>query len=93
MPEIFRFFGFSFFFYSKEHDPIHVHVEGKDGFAKFQYDGERFNLRESHGIKAGDMKKIQFVIDDNADIIVLDGTSILTDKQRRTHYDNQEDLV
>lgn len=34
MPEIFRFFGFSFFFYSKEHDPIHVHVEGKDGFAK-----------------------------------------------------------
>ena len=93
MPEIFRFFGFSFFFYSKEHDPIHVHVEGKDGFAKFEYDGERFNLRESHGIKAGDMKKIQFVIDDNADIIVLDGTSILTDKQRRTHYDNQEDLV
>lgn len=93
MPEIFRFFGFSFFFYSKEHDPIHVHVEGKDGFAKFEYDGERFNLRESHGIKAGDMKKIQFVIDDNADIIVADGTSILTDKQRRTHYDNQEDLV
>lgn len=70
MPEIFRFFGFSFFFYSKEHDPIHVHVEGKDGFSKFEYDGERFNLRESHGIKAGDMKKIQFVIDDNADIIV-----------------------
>ena len=93
MPELFRFFGFSFFFYSKEHDPIHVHVEGKDGFAKFEYDGERFNLRESHGIKAGDMKKIQFVIDDNADIIVIDGTSILIDKQRRTHYDNQEDLV
>lgn len=22
------FSGFSFFFYSKEHDPIHVHVEG-----------------------------------------------------------------
>ena len=36
----------------------------------YMYDGERFNLRESHGIKAGDMKKIQFVIDDNADIIV-----------------------
>lgn len=28
MPEIFRFFGFSFFFYSREHDPLHVHVEG-----------------------------------------------------------------
>lgn len=47
-----------------------MHVEGKDGFAKFEYDGKRFHLRESHGIKAVDMKKIQFVIDDNADIIV-----------------------
>ncbi|MBP1541684.1 MAG: DUF4160 domain-containing protein, partial [Prevotella sp.] len=27
MPEVFRFFGFSFFFYSKEHEPVHVHVE------------------------------------------------------------------
>lgn len=70
MPEIFRFFGFSFFFYSKEHEPIHIHVEGADGFAKFEYDGEQFSLRESHGIKAGDMKKIKFVIDDNTDIIV-----------------------
>ena len=34
MPEIFRFFGFSFFFYSKEHDPLHVHVEGNGGMAK-----------------------------------------------------------
>lgn len=32
MPEIFRFFGFSFFFYSKEHEPIHIHVEGEEGF-------------------------------------------------------------
>ena len=28
MPEIFRFYGYSFFFYSREHEPIHVHVEG-----------------------------------------------------------------
>ncbi|MDD6553438.1 MAG: DUF4160 domain-containing protein [Prevotellaceae bacterium] len=42
MPEIFRFFRFSFFFYSKEHEPIHVHVEGASGFAKFDYDGQNF---------------------------------------------------
>lgn len=42
MPEIFRFFGYSFFFYSKEHEPIHVHVEGAGGFAVFDYDGESF---------------------------------------------------
>lgn len=70
MPEIFRFFGYSFFFYSREHEPIHVHVEGADGFAKYEYNGEKFELHESRGIKTGDLKKIKFVIDDNADIIV-----------------------
>ena len=29
------FMDFPFFFYSKEHEPLHVHVEGKDGCAKF----------------------------------------------------------
>ena len=40
MPEIFRFYGFSFFFYSREHEPIHIHVEGNEGFAKYNYNGE-----------------------------------------------------
>jgi hypothetical protein len=26
MPKIFEYFGFYFFFYSNEHEPIHVHV-------------------------------------------------------------------
>lgn len=70
MPEIFRFFGFSFFFYSKEHEPIHIHVEGNNGMAKFDWDGEQFVLVEKHNIKAGDMKKISAVIKENADIII-----------------------
>lgn len=48
MPEIFRFFGFSFFFYSKEHDPLHVHVEGNGGMAKFDWNGTEFILVERH---------------------------------------------
>ena len=46
MPEIFRFFGFSFFFYSREHEPIHVHVEGNGGYAIYDLDGDSFVLRE-----------------------------------------------
>ena len=42
MPEVFRFFGFSFFYYSKEHEPVHIHVEGNDGMAKFDWDGDKF---------------------------------------------------
>ena len=70
MPEIFRFFGFSFFFYSKEHEPPHVHVEGASGFAIFDWDGEHFVQRERHGIKSNDMKRITSAIEENADIIL-----------------------
>jgi hypothetical protein len=45
MPEVFRLFGFSFFFYSKEHEPIHIHVEGNGGMAKFDWDDTKFVLR------------------------------------------------
>lgn len=31
MPEVFNLFGYSFYFYSKEHEPIHIHVEGEEG--------------------------------------------------------------
>lgn len=70
MPEIFRFFGYSFFFYSREHEPIHVHVEGNDGFAVYDLIGQSFVLREKQGIKAGDIKKIESVIAENTDIII-----------------------
>ena len=61
MPEVFRFFGFSFFFYSKEHEPVHVHVEGNGGMAKFVWNGSEL---------ANDLKKIKAVIDENADLII-----------------------
>jgi hypothetical protein len=70
MPEIFRFFGYSFFFYSKEHEPPHIHVEGNDGAAKFDWNGKEFVLNEKQGIKASDFKKIKKMVDENADIII-----------------------
>lgn len=70
MPEIFRFFGFSFFFYSREHEPIYVHVEGNDGYAVYDFDEDSFVLREKQNIKANDQKKIESVIEENKDIII-----------------------
>lgn len=70
MPEVFRFYGFSFFFYSREHEPLHVHVERNGGKAKFIWNGTDFVLFEKQGIKANDLKKIKQVIDENADIII-----------------------
>ena len=70
MPEIFRFYGFSFFFYSREHEPIHVHVEGNDGYAVYDLENGSFVLREKQNIKSNDQKKIEAVIEENKDIII-----------------------
>lgn len=77
MPEVFRFFGYSFFFYSKEHEPLHIHVEGNGGVAKFDWNGEEFEVKERQGIKSNDFKRIKQVIAENSDIITADGTIIL----------------
>ena len=81
MPEVFRFFGYSFYFYSREHEPLHIHVEGNGGIAKFEWNETEFILKEQQGIKNSDLKKIEKVINDNADLIVL----------RWNHYFNKED--
>ena len=70
MPEIFRFYGFSFFFYSREHEPLHIHVEGNDGMAKFDLVEDEFVLKTVYNIKNNDIKKIKEVIDYNRDIII-----------------------
>ena len=70
MPELFRQFGFVFLFFSHEHTPIHVHVRGHGGDAKFVWDGEGFLFMENNGIKANDLKRIERVVQENADLIL-----------------------
>ena len=57
-------------FFSHEHEPIHVHVVGKGGDAKYIWNGKEFIFHEQHGIKTNDLKKIKSMIDENSDIIV-----------------------
>ncbi|MDE6336047.1 MAG: DUF4160 domain-containing protein [Muribaculaceae bacterium] len=48
MPKIFEYFGFIFYFYSNEHEPIHVHVQhgGKESiFELIMYDGKLIEIR------------------------------------------------
>lgn len=78
MPEIFRFFGYSFFFYSREHEPIHVHVEGNGGYAIYDLIDGVFLIRESQGVKPRDQRKIESVISENKDVII---------KRWKEHFD------
>lgn len=56
MPKIYEYFGFSFFFFSREHEPIHVHVSNANGESVFDLiiqNGELVDIRVRHkqGIK------------------------------------------
>lgn len=70
MPEIFRQYGFVFFFFSREHDPIHVNVKGNGGFAKFALMDDTFVLVKSEGIKKTDLKNIEEAIEINKALII-----------------------
>ena len=61
MPEIFRSYGFVFFFYSNEGvEPIHVHVRKAGGFAKFWI--EPVELEFSQGMKTSDIQHAEELI-------------------------------
>ena len=68
MPELFRFYGLIFYFFSREHLPVHIHVKNADGEAKFEV--ESVTLIESKGIKNKDIKKAKEIIQENKDIII-----------------------
>ena len=75
MPEIFRSFGFVFFFYSNEgQEPIHVHVRKADSFAKFWI--EPVELDFSQGMKISDIQKAETLILEHFDIIIKKSNEI-----------------
>ena len=54
MPTALNKDGYSFYFYSNEHEPMHVHVRSGSGKAKFDV-AEGVQLLESKGMKAQDI--------------------------------------
>lgn len=56
MPTLFEIFGLRFFFFSNEHEPIHVHAENGDGKIKIQV-SPMIELVENKGMKPKDVKK------------------------------------
>ena len=68
MPTLFRAFGLRFFFYSNEHEPIHIHVRNADGEAKF--DMEMMKWIDTRGLKNTDLKLAESLIEENKDLII-----------------------
>ena len=69
MPEIMRKFGMKFFFYSREHEPIHVHVRNTDGKAKFRI-LPQVELMECIGIKQKDIKMAKQILEMEKEYVI-----------------------
>ena len=59
-----------FFFYSREHEPIHVHVKNADGKAKFDIQPEGVILVKNEGIKMKDIKAAEMVLEENKELAI-----------------------
>lgn len=57
-----------FFFYSNEHDPIHVHVRNADGEAKFSV--EVLRCIDNKGLKNKDVRLAKVLIEENKELII-----------------------
>lgn len=68
MPTLFILFGCRFFFWSNEHDPIHVHISKGDADAK--YNVLTLELVENFGFKRNELCMIESIIDENKSIII-----------------------
>lgn len=68
MPTLFILFGFRFFFWSNEHDPIHVHISKGDSEAK--YNVVTLELVENFGFKKNELRMIESIIEENKEIII-----------------------
>ena len=71
MPVVFRYKAFRFFFYSNEgspREPIHVHVIGQGGEAKF-WIAPVIGLATSDGLNAKTLRDLEQAVEGNLDLI------------------------
>ena len=88
MPEILRMFGMRFYFYSREHEPIHV--KNADGKAKFDILPEGVVLVKNEGIKTKDIKAAEMVLEENKELAIEKWNEYFG---RSLRNEDSEDLV
>ena len=90
MPDIYRYFGFVFFFHSNEHDPIHVHVQHDHKESVFDIIMENgevkdVRMREKKGVPpltSKDRKVAEQFVKEYADNIIDKWTNYFVRKKR-----------
>ena len=68
MPTVLSQDGYRFYFFSNEHEPMHVHVKFGAGKARFDLSDD-VSLVESRGMKVQELRKAQDLAEENAELI------------------------
>lgn len=68
MPTLFYYLGLRFFFYSNDHEPIHVHVSSGDAEARYMVDP--IMLVSNSGLKPRDLRIAEAAIEENREVII-----------------------
>lgn len=68
MPTLFILFGYRFFFWSNEHEPIHVHIS--KGGAEAKYNILDLELVENFGFKRNELRMIESLLEENREILI-----------------------
>lgn len=68
MPTVFREKGYRFFFFSNEHDPIHIHIENGKKYAKI--DVERLKVVCFKNMSQKELNSLLKIVRNNQERIV-----------------------
>jgi hypothetical protein len=69
MPTILTLLGMRFFYWAREHEPIHVHVQKGKAEARFIIEPE-VQLTENKGLKPYELSLAEEVIKDNREYMI-----------------------
>jgi hypothetical protein len=75
MPTVLNLFGLRFYFYMRDHKPIHIHVENADGEAKFEIEKE-IKLMYNHGLKPKDIRLAESILEENKENFINEWNKI-----------------
>ena len=68
MPTALEQNGFRFYFYSNDHEPMHMHVEHGDGEAVFDI-ADEVSLKKSEGMKVSELREAEAIANANKELL------------------------
>ena len=69
MPAVLTLLGMRFFYWAREHEPIHIHVKKGDAEARFTME-PMIELTDNFGLKPHELALAEEIIKDNREYII-----------------------